>query len=204
VKRTLFWSALVTLLASSLLLAQERMIVMPIAAKKSDEKAATAVFENFSLLLSSIKGVKATSYEKELSPKEAAKCKDDLTCMLKVAKEAEANYYLLSKLTKEAITVYLTAGSGKKLGSDSIEYDSEADEEDLAAKMLATVNKLVAKYVKGGSSDEESSSSSRRSTASSSKTYSYSEVKEEIKKGMTLYKAISPEPRRPSTVPRTK
>ena len=186
----LITASLVLLMTSSLLLAQEQMIVMPIAAKKANEKkTADDVFENFTMLFSSIKGVKAVSYEKELSPKDAAKCKDDLKCMLRVAKEAEAAYYLLSKISSDEIMLYLMSGAGKKLGTENVEYDKDADEEDIAAKMLASTKKLVDKHVGGGDSGSSSSSSSARSSrGSSSKTYTYSEVKEEIKRGMDFYR----------------
>ncbi|HNT27745.1 MAG TPA: hypothetical protein PKH10_06165, partial [bacterium] len=187
-KRSCFLTAsLVLLMASSLLLAQEQMIVMPIAAKKTNErKMADDVFENFTMLFSSIKGVQAVSYEKELSPKDAARCKDDLKCMLKVAKEADAAYYLLSKISSDSIMVYLMSGAGKKLGTEDVEYSKDADEEDIAAKMLAATKKLVDKYTGSGSSS--SSSSARSSRGSTSKTYTYSEVKEEIKRGMDFYR----------------
>ena len=167
------------------------VVVSTYARKANEQKLAKSVSRNLSLLFSSLKGAKVVGEADALSSKERKyidRCKGNSKCIIKVARRASGvDYIIISKLASDRkkgtkIVAYLYDTKGKRLAKQGITGDYDTDSEDLAADMLSAVRTMISSNVGSSSS---SSSSSRSSSAK--RLSSYTDVKNEIKKGFNSY-----------------
>ncbi|MBO4440814.1 hypothetical protein J5834_01750, partial [bacterium] len=166
-------------LISVAIFAQDSVALTPtVATSDSEKKIAREIDENLSLLLSTIKTAKVETYSSGL-----ARCKSDLKCIVQaVVKSDEYDFVLIPKISKHKetkVSITLYDKSASKKGSRTITAESGTDSEDIASDMINAMKTLL--------SSVSEKSEPKKAKAAPAKTFSYSEVKEEIKKGFTAY-----------------
>ena len=175
-------ATVIFVLLSFQLFAEDSVSVVPTLTKNaSDKKLAKEIDDNLSLLLSSIKNADV----KVVKSAKTERCKDDLKCIAQaVVKSESSDFVVVSKLTKTSsnvkIVISMFDANGKKKGSKTV-TSSESDSEDIASDMFNELQKLIA------SAAPEEDEKPKKSSSAANRTASYSEVKEEIKKGFAAY-----------------
>ena len=163
--------------------AENSVSVSPTIAKTAQEKKlAKEIDDNLSLLLSSIKDAKVTAAKSA----KIDRCNDDQKCVAQVVTKSESSdFTIVPKLKKGSsdvrITIAMFDANGKKKGSKTVTSGADTDSEDIASDMLNALKSLIA------SASPEEKEEPKQSAAAANRTASYSEVKEEIKKGFAAY-----------------
>ena len=176
-------SFLIIVFISCQLFAADSVSVAPTIAKTAQEKKlAKEIDDNLSLLLSSIKNAKVSAAKSAKTDK----CKDDAKCLAQsVTKSESSDFVIVPKIKKGSsdikVVLAMFDASGKKKGSKTVTSGSDADSEDIASDMLNALKSLIA----SASPDEDDAP--KKSAVAANRTASYSEVKEEIKKGFAAY-----------------
>ena len=176
-------SFLIIVFISCQLFAEDSISVASTIAKTAPEKKlAKEIDDNLSLLLSSIKNAKVTAAKSAKTDR----CNGDPKCVAQVVtKNESSDFVIVPKIKKGSsdVKVVLTMfdASGKKKGSKTVTSGADADSEDIASDMLNALKTLIA------SAAPEEDEAPKKSAAAANRTASYSEVKEEIKKGFAAY-----------------
>ncbi len=181
--------AIFLFLFSFSLLAEPKMVVMPVGAKSTQEKKLSSKIDNsFKKSYSSLDGVKAVAYTSKMSKSTARKvkaCEKQMTCYADYGKKLNGIEYILAseiavKGKKAQIKYYLIESSnGKVKGKSAVVFGTTEDAYDVSEKIVAKVNSMISKSV---------SSSSSRSSSSVTRSSYYGNSEENIKTALSYYK----------------
>ena len=176
-------SFLIICLISFSLFAENSVSVAPTVGKTPvEKKLAKEIDGNLSLLLSSIKDAKVVFAKSAKTDR----CNGETKCILQaVSKSDSSDFAVISKIAKRQseikIVIAMFDSTGKKKGSKTITSNAESDSEDIASDMLNALKSLIS------SSASSDTPKADKPSSATNRTASYSDVKEEIKKGFVAY-----------------